>query len=852
MNYDKDIRKKFRDYFDEKAHLWHESMSLIPDDPTMLFTTAGMVQFKKHLLGESGKLKRASSIQKCLRTTDIDEVGKTTRHLTFFEMYGNFSFGDYFKREAIAWAWEFLTDHLELDKEKIHATVFETDDEAFALWEEIIPFERIHRLGAEDNFWNMGDTGPCGPCSEILYDRGEEYGCSLPECAPGCECDRYLEVWNLVFAQYDRQKDGSLKDLPKKNIDTGMGLERLNQILMSGDSVFDTPTLKPLIEKAQSEAPKFNLLSAKILADHSRAAAFMIADGLSPSNEGRGYVLRRLLRRAALETRRLGYKEASVWNYASFAIDMMSDFYPLLKKRADHILLVCKKEEEAFYSTIESSGKILNEYISRMKESGQTELSADKVFKLYDTYGLPADITEEILMKESLKMDRKGFEVLLKERSETTDWKTHESKESYYEEIKDLEPTEFVGYTSLSSEARLMKIIDGGKGIVLDKTPFYAEAGGQAGDMGIIQGERGEFMVENTLEEEGVYIHKGSSTGDFKEGDLLRALVDCDSRRASERNHTATHILQSALREILGDHVQQNGSLVGPDRLRFDFTHPEALTDKEIQIIEDRVNAIILKNLPVEADEMSRHQAEKKGALAFFGGKYGERVRAVSLGDAGDISIELCGGTHLRYTGEAGFFKIISESGVAAGVRRIEALTGIKALEYVRKLESLLNDSARLLKTPSEALVERIEKLQEELKDAHHKINSLENKIASGGSAEEKRVTGKDATLIIKEFPSVKAGVMRGWTDRAVNDNSAAAFAYSIADGKVSMILKLPLSLKDKYNAGKIISEIASIVGGKGGGRPDMGQGGGNEPQQIESALIRLQDIFQSGTDVKM
>ncbi len=843
---DREIRKKFRDYFESLEHQWHDSISLLPDDPSMLFTTAGMVQFKKHLLGDPGRVKRAASIQKCLRTTDIDEVGKTSRHLTFFEMYGNFSFGDYFKKEAVKWGWDFLSEQIGLSPENLHATVYEDDDEAFGIWKEHLPAERIHRLGEEDNFWKMGDTGPCGPCSEVLYDRGEETGCGRAECAPGCDCDRYMEVWNFVFTQFDRQSDGTLKELPKKNIDTGMGLERLNQVVNGLDSVYETETLSPLMDKARREADNFNLSSARILSDHARAAAFLICDGVSPTNEGRGYVLRRLIRRAVKEGRKLG-GDFALWEYASLAVDIFAEYYPEILERARHIAMVIKSEEESFLGALAAAERILEGYVEEMKNSGDETLDAEKVFKLYDTHGMPADITASILEEKGYGADIEGFERLLAEASESTDWKEKSEADSFWNEVKDLEKTLFTGYGEYSGEAKVLKVAGGGRGIVLDKTPLYAESGGQAGDRGVIRGENGKFRVLNTIKEEDIFIHTGKLEGDIPAGSRVTVEVDISARRAAERNHTATHILQTALRELLGTHIQQNGSYVGPERLRFDYTHMEPLTGEQIKAVEERVNSYIMKNLPVEASEMDREEAKEKGALAFFGEKYGKKVRAVSVigNEPGEpVSMELCGGTHLRNTGEAGLFKILSESGIAAGVRRIEAVTGEGALEYINRKLEILSETASLLRTPQDNLPDKISKLLGEIKEKKQKISDLENKLASGGGSSEKTVRAAGAELVIREFDSAGPGVMRGWADSQASSGGRAALACGRSSSGAMIILKLSPDLAEKYDAGRIVSRAAEKLGGSGGGRKDMAQGGGPETEGLGAARDSVISAF--------
>ncbi len=854
-----DIRKKFKDFFEKRSHKWYSSMSIVPpDDPSMLFTTAGMVQFKKQFLGEAGKLTRTASIQKCLRTSDIDEVGKTARHLTFFEMYGNFSFGDYFKEEAIQWSWDFLIGELNLPVENIYATVYKDDDEAFEIWKKYLPEERIVRLGDKDNFWTMGETGPCGPCSEIIYDQGPEKGCSNKDCKVGCECDRYLEVWNLVFTQYDRQKDGTLSELPKKNIDTGMGLERLHQVLGRKDNVYETFVLKSIMDDIEKNTENFNLSSARIISDHIRAVTFMIGDGVSPSNEGRGYVLRRLIRRASRECRKIGWNEPRLWKYTSVIIDLMGEYYPEIIERATHIATVCKMEEENFVNTLDSAMRILDDFIADMEKSKEKILPAEKAFKLYDTYGLPVDITRNILQEKDLSVDEDGFNSMMEERARSSKWKEKEGTNTYWDDIKELSKTENLAYEDYSSKARVLKIINSGEAIVLDRTSMYAESGGQIGDTGEIKGKNGNFKVKNTVKEENVVIHEGLLEGKMKEGDDVEVKVDVLRRKAIERNHSATHLVQSVLREELGSHVQQNGSLVEPERLRFDFTHTESVTHDQLEKIESKVNAIVMSNIPVNSMEMSRGEAKDKGALAFFGEKYGDRVRTVIVDDPvtnKTVSMELCGGTHLKNTGEVGLFKIVSESGIAAGVRRIEAVTGSEALRYIQEKENKIKTIAELINASDDKLIDKVKKLQKELKEKDKKIRSLENKMVSGVAKESK---AEDEGLLggfyfVHEFDDVNVQLMRSWADNVLASQipktgieGMAALAIGKTADKVTLILKLDKKLAEKYDAKLIISEAAKKINGSGGGRRDMAQGGGTDINGIGEAK-KVVEEFLSG-----
>ncbi|MBN2407187.1 MAG: alanine--tRNA ligase [Elusimicrobia bacterium] len=842
------IRKKFRKFFEGLDHRWYSSISLVPDDPSMLFTTAGMVQFKKQFLGEAGAVTRAASIQKCLRTSDIDEVGKTSRHLTFFEMYGNFSFGDYFKKEAIMWAWDFLNKTMKLDPRKLYASVYQDDDEAYAIWKGYLPEERIVKLGEKDNFWKMGDTGPCGPCSEILYDRGPGTGCGKEGCGPGCSCDRYLEVWNLVFTQYDRKASGELEELPKKNIDTGMGLERLNQVIGGSADVFETPTIKPLMEKIQNESENYSLESARIIADHSRAVTFMIADGVSPANEGRGYVLRRLIRRAVREGKKLGWHEPGLYKYTSLVVDIMSEYYPVLADRANHIASVCRMEEEGFLNTLDTAMRILDGYIKELRSAGDTILPAEKAFKLYDTYGMPLEITKNILSEKGIATDEKGYEKFMEERVKSTEWKEADASKSYWDDIRDIKDTEFIGYGSCSAHAVVVKVISSGTGLVLNKTPMYPESGGQVGDRGTIKSKDGIFTVKNTVREEGIIIHEGVLDGRMIEGEDVEVQVEGDVRKATERNHTATHILQSVLREMLGEHVQQNGSLVEPDRLRFDFTHTDALSQEQLREVEVRVNRIIVENHKINTTQMDKDEAREKGALAFFGEKYGEKVRAVTIGGllGNKVSMELCGGTHLESTGEIGLFKISSESGIAAGVRRIEAVTGDRAVRLMHAKEDTARGIAEMLGVPEDRIPDRIERMKEELRDCRNKINELENRLISrsGEKGElDRELDLGDVKLVIKQFNDTSISNVRVWVDSSLKqgsyegDKGVAVLAVSISGEKISLVLKIPEYITDRADAGKVMKEAAGEIGGSGGGRKDMAQGGGTEKSRIGKAV---------------
>ena len=709
-----EIRKSFTDFFESKGHYVGKSSSLIPkNDKSLLLINSGMAPLKNYFSGvEVPPKNRMSTVQKCIRTGDIENVGKTARHGTFFEMMGNFSFGDYFKEDAIKWAWEFVTKHLEIPEEKIWATVYLNDDEARDLWLKYstIPQERIVRLGKDDNFWEIG-LGPCGPCSELYYDRGEQYGCDNPDCKPGCDCDRYLEFWNLVFTQFDRQEDGSYPELAHKNIDTGMGLERIGCIMQDVDNIFEVDTIRAIIDEIERvSGVKYGVdaksdVSIRIITDHIRATSFMIADGILPSNEGRGYVLRRLLRRAARHGKLLGIKEDYLYNLFDVVKEVSGEAYPELVEKEGYIKKVIKIEEEKFNETIDQGSEILNGYIEELKANNESTLAGEKVFKLYDTYGFPMDLTQEILEEVGFDLDEEGFNTEMdKQRERARSARGNMEGESWKEDplstLDSSVASTFCGYKHLSTTGVVNAIVkddeivdsitEGDKAIiVLDRTTFYAEGGGQVGDSGILENENAVFEVittkkgaNNTIKHIGI-VKKGS----INTKDELKSLVNREIRMASARNHSATHLLHKALKETLGEHVNQAGSLVTPDRLRFDITHFEPISKEELDIVERKVNDVILQSLDIDCEVMGINEAKEKGAMALFGEKYGNEVRVVSMGD---YSIELCGGTHVSNVGEIGLFKIVSETGVAAGIRRIEALTGRAAIKYMEEKQRLL------------------------------------------------------------------------------------------------------------------------------------------------------------------
>jgi len=871
-----EIREAFLKFFEDKGHVKVKSSPLIPkNDPTLLFTNAGMVQFKDYFLGkEKPPFKRATSCQKCMRAggkhNDLENVGKTGRHHTFFEMLGNFSFGDYFKKEAIQFAWELVTEVFKLPVERLYVSVYEKDDEAFEIWNKVIglPEERIYRLGEKDNFWAMGDTGPCGPCSEIYYDRGEEFACG-ENCGIGtCDCDRYLEIWNLVFMQYERDKQGNLHPLAKPSIDTGMGLERIASVLQNVPSNYETDLLFPLVKWASeiSGIPygrdEKSSTSMRVIADHLRAMTFLISDGVLPSNEGRGYVLRRIIRRASRHGRLLGIDRPFLFEGVDVVVEIMKAAYPELELNRDLVKRVVKREEERFARTVEKGLFILQELIEKLKEEGKDTIPGDEAFKLYDTFGFPLDLILEVANDEDMKVDVKRFEELLEEQKERArkSWKGGVQRvvSPELQELSEKFPTLFTGYEHLEEYASVVGILkgervvdslkEGEEGIViLDRTPFYPEKGGQVGDTGVLEGNNCYCRVLDTQNlTENLIGHKVKVVkGEIKAGDFVNAIVDEKRRRAITRAHTATHLLHKALREVLGNHVKQAGSLVMPDRLRFDFTHFEAPTEEELRSVEERVYRWILDNYPVRVEEMPLEEALNRGAIALFGEKYGDVVRVV---DVGGVSVELCGGTHVNRSGDIGFFKITSESSVSSGTRRIEAVVGEEAAEYVREKEGLLKSLRKVLQSPEEQMVQKVERLKEELKEKEKELERLKKKLAAAQVDEVVRgapivngvkiVTEKLEGFGGKELAEV-ADVIRN------KAGSAAVMLVGLKDGKASLLIALTKDLTDRLKAGDLIREVAPILGGKGGGRPDLAQGGVKDLSNLDSAYAKFRELVK-------
>ena len=867
------LRKMFLEFFESKGHLAMKSFSLVPhNDKSLLLINSGMAPLKPYFTGqEIPPRRRVTTCQKCIRTGDIENVGKTARHGTFFEMLGNFSFGDYFKNEAIEWSWEFLTEVVGLDPDRLYPSIYEEDEEAFEIWNKKmgIPAECIFRFGKADNFWEHG-SGPCGPCSEIYYDRGEKYGCGSPDCTVGCECDRYMEIWNNVFTQFDNDGHGHYSELEQKNIDTGMGLERLASVVQDVDSIFDVDTLKALRDHicrlADTEYGKDAQadISIRVITDHTRSVTFMISDGIMPSNEGRGYVLRRLLRRACRHGRLLGIEGSFIPELAQTVIEGSKDGYPELEEKKDFILKVIAKEEDQFNKTIDQGLGILAEMTAKMEAEQTTTLSGADAFKLYDTYGFPIDLTKEILEEKGMQVDEEGFHASMEVQRKTARAARGETNYmgadvTVYESIDPSITSTFVGYenlawkspiTVLTSDTEIVEALsDGQRGTVFaEETPFYATSGGQEADTGIIRTAEGEFKVEDTVKLLGGKIgHVGVVIkGMIKTGDQAELCVDAEKRALSARNHSATHLLQKALRTVLGTHVEQAGSSVNEDRLRFDFSHFSAMTAEELQKVEAIVNEQIVAGLPVKVENMPIEEARKTGAQALFGEKYGDVVRVVNMGD---YSIEFCGGTHVKNTNEIMAFKILSESGVAAGVRRIEALTSKGLIRYYDNLEKKLNEAAKVLKATPDNLAEKIAHLTAENKALHSEVESLKSKLAQDamGDVMNQVQEIKGVKLLAAAVDGVDMNGLRDLGDQLKEKlGDGVVVLASGNDGKVSlMVTATDAAMKQGAHAGNLIKAIAGLVGGGGGGRPNMAQAGGKNPAGIQEALKKAAEVLE-------
>ena len=869
-----ELRKMFLEFFESKGHLAMKSFSLVPhNDKSLLLINSGMAPLKPYFTGqEIPPRKRVTTCQKCIRTGDIENVGKTARHGTFFEMLGNFSFGDYFKEEAIQWTWEFLTDVVGLDPDRLYPSVYLDDDEAFEIWNKKmgIPAERIFKFGKEDNFWEHG-SGPCGPCSEVYYDRGEKYGCGKPDCTVGCDCDRYMEIWNDVFTQFDNDGEGHYSELEQKNIDTGMGLERLASVVQDVDSIFDVDTIKALrdhvcrlAEKEYGKEYKDDV-SIRVITDHIRSVTFMISDGIMPSNEGRGYVLRRLLRRACRHGRLLGIHKGFLPELAESVIAGSKDGYPELEEKREFILKVISKEEEQFNKTIDQGLGILSDMIADMEAKSIKTLNGEDAFRLYDTYGFPLDLTKEILEEKDLDVDEEGFHACMeiqrkkaRDAREVTNYMGADV--TVYESIDPSVTSTFVGYdnltyesdvTVLTTEDEIVEALsEGQKGtIFVQETPFYATSGGQEADTGYIRTVEGEFRVEDTVKLLGGKIgHIGVMTkGMIKSGDKVTLEVDAKKRALSARNHSATHLLQKALRTVLGTHVEQAGSSVNEDRLRFDFTHFSAMTAEELKKVEDIVNEQISKGLDVIVKNMPMEEAKKTGAQALFGEKYGDIVRVVNMSD---FSIEFCGGTHVKNTSEIMAFKIISETGVAAGVRRIEALTSDGLMKYYAQIEETLKNAAHLVKATPENLADKITHLMAENKALHGEVESLKSKMAqeAAGDVMDQVTEIKGVKLLAARLDGIDMNGLRDLGDQfKAKLGDGVVVLASANDGKVSlMVTATDGAMKQGAHAGNLVKAIAGCVGGGGGGRPNMAQAGGKNPAGIPDALAKAAEVLES------
>ena len=871
-----EIRSKFLKFFESKDHYLKESASLVPqNDKSLLLINSGMAPLKNYFAGvEVPPSVRMTTCQKCIRTGDIENVGKTARHGTFFEMLGNFSFGDYFKEQSISWGWEFVTQHLNIPEEKVWVTVYEEDDEAFGIWENQIkiPKERIVRLGKDDNFWEIG-IGPCGPCSELYFDRGEEYGCDNLDCKPGCDCDRYLEFWNHVFTQFNRDEEGNYGQLEHKNIDTGMGLERMACIMQGVDTIFDVDTIKHILNTVEKMA---NVeygkggktdVSIRIITDHIRAVSFLVADGVLPSNEGRGYVLRRLLRRAARHGKLLGIKENFLYKLVDEVIKVSGEAYPELVEKESYIKKVIRIEEEKFNETIEQGMEILASYIADLKKNGETTLSGENAFKLYDTYGFPIDLTQEILEEEHLSIDEEAFnEEMNKQRERARSARGNMDGESWKEDplskLDSSVASTFEGYFELENSGIIKAIVKdnelvdsavaGDKVIVvLDKTTFYPEGGGQAGDAGLLVNKNEDIVVEvidtkkganNTIKHIGIV-----KSGMINTGEKLSTIVDKEIRMASARNHSATHLLHKALKEVLGEHVNQAGSLVTSERLRFDVTHFEAITKEELKVIEEKVNDVILESLNITCENMSINDAKNKGAMALFGEKYGDEVRVVSMGD---YSIELCGGTHLTNTSQIGMFKILSEGGVAAGVRRIEAITGRAVYNYLKEKEEVISNVCLNLKTKEDSLSQKVTSLIEENKSLSKELHDMKTKMSlqAVDSVLDSKLDVNGVNLVTTKFEGMDMNTLKEVADN-LRDKlvSGVVVLANTTDDKLNLVATATKDAVDKgVHCGNIVKSIAQIAGGKGGGRPNMAQAGAPDVSKVDEALNHASEVLKS------
>jgi len=870
----RELRDMFRDFFVSKDHVPLPSASLVPgNDPTLLLTGAGMVPFKPYYIGTAKpEYLRATTCQKCIRTLDIENVGMTSRHLTFFEMLGNFSFGDYFKEDAIIWAWEFVTTHLGLPEDRLWITIYLDDDEAFDIWRRLIgvPPERIVRLGKPDNFWEIG-VGPCGPCSEIYVDRGEAFGCGQPDCSVGCDCDRFMEIWNLVFIQFYCNEKGEYRPLERKGIDTGMGLERIAAVMQGVSSVFDTDSFRPITKAIldaaglEEELGSKPMVSLRIVADHARAVTFLIADGVLPANEGRGYVLRRLIRRAIRHGRLLGIARPFMVDIADVVSSVFSHAYPELVMRRDHIHKVIRSEEERFLERLDQGTTMLQNIIAELESKGALTVPGSWAFKLYDTYGFPLELTREIAGESGMAVDEEGFKEAMEEQRERARASRHALgymgglSTAKAEALSDLD-VKFIGYDTLTGEAKVVAVFSEGEPVghissgqdgevVLDRTPFYAEAGGQVGDSGDIVGEGFHARVKNTVRiSDSVIAHIVTVLeGNLSVGDVARAKVDEGMRRSTARNHTATHLLHAALRAVLGDHVLQAGSYVSGDRLRFDFSHPSPVSDSELRKVEDMVAKWVLDDFRVNAEVMPISEAEEIGAMALFGEKYGNDVRVVRIGD---VSAEFCGGTHVDHTGQIGLVKIVSESPVAAGIRRIEAMSGYAVLDYMRSNQEILDNTADSLKCLPDEIPDRVLKLQRDVKELEKELESLTLKAALPKVRHliDQAVEVNGAKIVVDAVDGLDGHAIRELADRIRDEiRSGVVVLGSRIDERVLFVAMVTKDLIQKgIRAGDIVKVAATITGGGGGGRPDMAQAGGKDVSRLDEALGQTRSFIES------
>jgi alanyl-tRNA synthetase len=868
-----ELRKKYLDFFAKRGHTIRPSASLIPlNDPSLLFTSAGMVPFKDMFQGKVPlEYSRAASIQKCVRTTDIDNVGHTQRHLTFFEMMGNFSFGDYFKEDAIKWAWEFLTEDLKLSKDRLYVTIFKDDDEALKIWSKIIDPKRIYKLGEDTNFWTIGETGPCGPCSEIIYDLGKEIGCGKSTCEPGCDCDRFLEVWNLVFTQFDKQKNGSLKELPKKNIDTGMGLERLACVVQNVHSPYQTDVFKKIfdyIKELQNEIDSkiINETALRIISDHSRTITFLLSDGVFPSNDGRGYVLKRLIRRAIIQGQKLGLKNF-LHKISNKVIELMKDSYPELIQKHAYCMDIIQNEEKKFEETLSIGEKILDELKSKYKKDKL--IPGEEIFKLFDTYGMPVDIVKEIAESGGFKIDEKGFEKVmedqkLKNKKNITGWESNDN--TFKELISKYGQTEFTGYETLETQSEIIGILSDNQftkeaktnqeiGLILNKTSFYGESGGQIGDKGIITNTKSEIEISDTKKIAGTLIvHYGKITkGEIKIGDKVNTKVDSLTRNAIRKNHTATHLLQAVLRRNLGSHIEQSGSEVRDNGFRFDFTHPKSISKELLDQIEIEVNTEIQNNYPVNITETTFDEAKKLGALAFFGEKYGQKVRVCSIkNNDKNISVELCGGVHVDRTGDIGLFKILSETSVAGGIRRIECITGFSAINWMQNKINTLYEISNTLKSPVEDISKNISLNISKIKNYEKEIGNLKLELIKSNIDEIIKNSFKisDTNILIQGTSASNIEEIRSILDilKTKLKNSIIILLTENSPYQIICYVNKDIISKQKIDAKKIVSFITEKFGGGGGGKPEQVQAGlktdASSKEILEFIKTKIKDLI--------